>query len=206
MVNNLASKAAGEAFCYEELLHDLTRAGVLDLAKHREQFGHDPTFGEIANMHLQAAAHGVKGIRPVHEWFDRAMERTEEQVPAARRRIKDIDHSRKRAVQDRMNASAMARGLTPEEYAAQQLPSRMPNYSSYDGEPVTPQTMQRATLEAFGEGVTADQDAARIAKNKAAIAAMTNRTQGTDRRPGASVRFDRSADDRRFPDRRTSAA
>jgi hypothetical protein len=152
-------------------------------------------------MHLQAAAAGHPGIRLVDQWFDSAIDRLEEKIPTARRRIRDEAHNRKRAIADRMKVSAQSHGWSQEEYAINQPQTRQPNLD-YRDQPVTPRTMQQQTLAAFGEGVSAEQAATRSQRNSEYIASLKTRTQGTDRRPGAAVRVNREASDYRYADRR----
>jgi hypothetical protein len=199
-VNNRLVAAATEGAIYDEQMNDLIGVGF-DLADFRKKAGRDPTLGEIANEHLRLRSVGAK-VRSADDLVDAAATRVEEQMPGVRRRIHDPVQNAKRRVGDMIADRAKARGKDVQAYR-DQYASRQPDYVHSD-QPVTPRSIQQATLRDFGEGVSDEQTAARKQRNSDYIASLKNRTQGTDRRSGvaAEVRLNRDASDYRYPDRR----
>jgi hypothetical protein len=59
----------------DEQAKDLEAAGLLDREGFRRQAGRDPTASEIHQKHLEARAHGVKGVRQSHELIDHVARR-----------------------------------------------------------------------------------------------------------------------------------
>jgi hypothetical protein len=182
-----------------EQLNDLIKAGV-DIGKWSEGLGRVPNENEIFNAHLELRAAGRPEVRTPEQLFDDVAGQAEETF-GLRRRLRSEDANRKRAAQDRVKAAAAAHGMTVEQYEMNQLPSRMPNYTDIDSEPVTTQSIQQSTLRSFGDGVPAEADASRKANHRNAIARMQQSRAGTKLAP--QVEVNRSADDRRYPDRRT---
>lgn len=189
--------AAGKAAMVDEQYHDLVNAGFLDVQQFREKTGRNPTENDIFNLHLQARAQGVRGVRSDDELLDATAGRIEDRF-GIRRRLRSEDANRKRAVEDRKRLSAASHGQTLEEYERQQLPSRMPNAPSYDG-PVTRESIQRSTLSAFGDGVTDEAEAARMENRRNAIARIQQSRASTKMAP--QVQINRGTESR-FSDRR----
>jgi hypothetical protein len=191
-------QSAGRTVMAQEQLHDLEAAGF-DRQKFREANNRDLTEQDVFNAHLEFRANGVPGVRSDDELLDATAQHLEDKF-GIKRRIANIDRSRKRGVDDRMRVAAAGRGMSLEEYEQQQLPSRMPSYDQYGGEPVTAQSIQQSTLAAFGDGVPAEADASRKANHRNAIQRMQAARAPSKLAPQVEVDMDRNS--RRYPDRR----
>jgi hypothetical protein len=182
-----------------EQLNDLMNAGV-DIGKWSESLGRVPSPDDIYNAHLEMRAAGNRGVRTPAQLFDDVASQVETKF-GLRRRLRSEEHNRARAVRDRLVASAKSHGMTPEEYAISQPMSRQANLDA--GEEVTTQSIQQATLRAFGDGVTAEEDASRKANHRDAIARMQQSRVSTKMAPQApQVQVDMDRNSRRHADRR----
>jgi hypothetical protein len=71
----------------DEQARDLEAAGLLDRAKFRAQAGRDVRASEIHDKHLEARAHGVKGVRSA----DRLIEHVHNKLDERRRQPRHDD-------------------------------------------------------------------------------------------------------------------
>ena len=174
-------------------LDDLLKAG-LEFGKIAEATGRVPTQDEIFNMHRDLRAAGDPNARSPTQLFEDVSSQIEQKF-GIRRRIRDADHNRTRAARDIVNDRRKLRGLPPEEFGEAVRPS------TYDrGVAATEETL--AAMERRQAGFDADDavDTAIAASRKKAINDRLDRNLARDR----NVRFSMTADDRRYPDRRTA--
>ena len=177
-----------------EQLNDLMKAGI-DIGKWSESLQRVPSETDIFNAHRDLRAVGNPNVRTPEQLFEDVASQIEGKF-GIRRRLRDADHNRSRAARDIVNERRRLRGLSPENFSEPARPSQ------YDrGTTATEETL--AAMERRHAGFDADDgvDAAIAASRKKAIADRLDRNLARDR----NVRFSRTADDRRYPDRRSAA-
>jgi hypothetical protein len=178
-----------------EQLNDLLRAGI-DIGKWSESIGHVPTQNEIFNAHRDLRSVGNPVMRSPEQLFEDVSGQIEGKF-GIKRRVKDVEHNRRRAIQDRIANDRKLRGLPPEDFG-QEPPQRS---QPRDGDqPATSNSVQEWTAKQFGAGLE-DDVPARIEKRRNVIADM----QASRNAPN-NMRFNRNADDYRYPDRRAAEA
>jgi hypothetical protein len=198
-------QAAGRAAMVNEQYNDLTRAGFLNVEKFRETTGRNPTDADIFNLHLEARANGVRGLRSTEKLLDDVAATIEEKF-GVKRRITDIDQNRTHGARSMVNERRALRGLPPEEFGDDQP---APRARSRDGDrPVSDTTPEQYTRDQFGYGRDADDavDAQMAQSRKNAIADRLSRNLARDRNVRADVQVNMDRDSRRYPDRRGAAA
>jgi hypothetical protein len=191
-------QAAGSAAMASEQYSDLVNAGFLNVEKFRETTGRNPSDHDIFQLHLEARANGVKGLRSTDKLLDDVATTIEEKF-GVKRRVTNIDENRKRGVTERMKASAASHGTDLEGYATSFQPmNRQPNLDA--GEYATPETIAARDRRDAGEG------GADLTPNRKAAfdKFFANRGGGTDRRPNADVQVNRDRNSSRYPDRQAA--
>jgi hypothetical protein len=193
--NPLIQGAVKSAMAVEQL-NDLIAAGF-NIGDFAEKMGRVPTHEEIFNMHLQARANGNPNTRSAKEWLDGAVAGKIEGEFGVRRRVKDVEHNRRRAIQDRIANDRKLRGLPPEDFGEEPPQRSQPREGD---QPATPSSVQEWTAKQFGTGLE-DDVPVRIEKRKSVIADMQRSRSAPN-----NMRFTRTADDYRYPDRRAAEA
>src|SRR5258706_13104241 len=97
-------QAAGKAAMASEQYADLVNAGHLNVEKFKEQTGRAPTDHDVFQLHLEARANGVRGLRSTEKLLDDVAGTIEEKF-GVKRRILNIDQNRTNAARDRMKQS-----------------------------------------------------------------------------------------------------
>jgi hypothetical protein len=151
-----------------EQLDDLLKAGF-NIGQFTEKIGRVPTHDEIFNMHLQARANGNPNTRSAKELLTNVVAGKIEGEFGVRRRVKDVENNRTRAIQDRIANDRKLRGLPPEDFG-EKPPQRSQPRDDGD-QPATPNSVQAWTAQQFGSGLE-DDVPVRIEKRKSVIADM----------------------------------
>jgi hypothetical protein len=190
-------QAAGKAAMASEQYADLVNAGHLNVEKFREATGRDPTDHDIFQLHLEARANGVRGLRSTEKLLDDVAGTIEEKFGVKRRRT-DIDQNRTHSARSMVNERRKLRGLPPEEFG-EERPAPRPQARDGD-QPATSNSVQEWTAKQFGAGLE-DDVPVRLEKRRSVIADMQRSRSAPN-----NMRFNRTADDYRYPDRRAAEA
>jgi hypothetical protein len=178
-VSNVDAIALGEHHVYREYLDDLQQSGAFDIERfRRDNGGNDPPPRDLANIHLQLRAAGTPGIRSFDECLRASARKTAEKLPGAYLRETDPQVNASRRVKQMQMDRARARGMDPEQYAAQ-FESRQPNLD-YGDIPVTVESQAARERREAGEGGVELTPMRKSAFDRF----FAGRGQGTDRRPG----------------------
>jgi hypothetical protein len=194
MVNNDAFndpviEGAGMTAMAIEQMRDLEQAGFSS-EQFRAATGREPTTQDVFNLHLQYRANGAPGVRSSERLMDDVAQQLEEKF-GVRRRINNVDASRRRSARDMVNERRALRGLPPAEFdeaAAEPFRST----------PVTEESNKAWTARQFGDGIEDGPD--RVQGRRNAIAQM-RRSRGQD----PELRVSRVPTDYRYPDRQPAA-
>jgi len=105
-------------------------------------------------LHLEARAAGVRGLRSTEKLLDDVASTLEEKF-GVRKRVTDLDQNRKRGARNMVNERRALRGLPPEEFG-EERPT--PRAQSRDGDrrPVSDTTPEEYTRSQFGYGRDTD--------------------------------------------------
>jgi hypothetical protein len=177
-----------------EQLNDLLKAG-LDLGKIADATGRVPTENEIFNMHRDLRAVGNPNMRTPEQLFEDVSSQIEGKFNI-KRRLKDIEHNRKRAIRDmqkQRGTSQWGDGLAPDDQPTASISPRRVGVPT-DGDSAV------RDHDRWAMGMDADTavDAQMHQSRKNAIADRMERNFARDR----NVRFSKEPSDYKHADRR----